>query len=403
MEGPTSGTGLLDTLIDGVHIGDNLVLQGAPDTPLDLLVDRFVTASRGHFPVVWVTLTASAPPVDDGITVLDWSAVRTGRPTTSTTPYALAPEAGLDAALAQLHLVDEAVGTGAAFVFDRLTAVQAAWGEAAALTLFLTACPRLYRRESLALWPVEADQHPPSFLRRLAEITQVVVELSHEEPATDDGELTLTVRKADGRDPGVIGRQVHARVEDHDLVGLDPPVQARQRLGTLIREQRLARGLSQAQVARDVSISPSALSQIERGVRGPSGDTLVRLWEVLEVPFGPAAEPDRGYRVARRSGRDRQRLQEGLVAELLVDDDTAGQLWRLEAAAGARGDAAPFTVKVAEVVTVVRGVLDLRLGGHTETLHEGDALVTTTTPVTGWGNPSDATTEVLWHLQPTRR
>ena len=389
MQGPTSGTALLDTLIDGVRIGDNLVFVGDDGAPLDLIVSRFVAAAGGGTPLVIVTFDpASMPSPGQGATVIDWSPALTG--TGSDHPDAIEPGDGVEAALASLRSVDESVGTGAAFVFDRLSTVQELWGADAALELFLSTCPRLYRRRSLAVWPVEQQRHRPAFLRRLEEITQVVVELGD-----DDGQLTLTVRKADGRPANVVGRTVQAQVADGDLRALGELSSTRERLGTVIRDQRRARGLSQADVARRVGISPSALSQVERGVRGPSGDTLVRLWEVLGVAFGPD-EPDAGYTIARRSARDHQQLQEGLVGEQVLADVDTGSVWLLEFAPGASGDRGPFAVKSPELVTVVRGVLELHLDGRVETLHEGDALVAARATITAWGNPGPIPTEVLW-------
>ncbi|QBI18404.1 helix-turn-helix domain-containing protein [Egibacter rhizosphaerae] len=395
MEQPTSGTALVDELIDGVRIGDNLVFQGEAGTPLALLVDRFVSAARGQLPLVIVN--AAEPwkdEVPEGVTVLDWSPVHDGTP--SPLARALDEDATFEDALASLRAVEADVGSGAAFVFDRLSAVQDAWGSDAALELFLSACPRLYRQRSLAVWPVDWDRHRPAFLRRLGEITQVVLEL-----AATDGDLQVTVRKADGRKASIVGRSVRARVADRDLQATEAPTSTRERLGTVIRDQRLALGMPQAELARRVGITPSALSQIERGVRGPSGDTLMGLWEVLGVPFGPTTQPqDRGYRVARRSGRERVGMQDGLTGECLVDDPAAGELWLLELAPGVTGGRSPFAVKSIEVVTVVRGVLDLHLEGRTETLHEGDALVAAEAAVTGWANPSSTSTQVHWSLHP---
>ena len=386
----TSGTPLIDDLVDGVRIGDNLVLQGDASAPFALLVDRFVAQGSPERPLVWVNLAEPwVGPVPDGVLVLDWSPALSG--VASNLPDAIEPGAGLSDALTSLLRVDERVGTGATFAFDRLTAVQAAWGEDAPLELFLTACPRLYRRRSLALWTVEIERHRPTFLRRLAEITQVVVEL-----VDDDGQLRVAVLEADGRGAGVVGRRLHAQVVDGELVATDATINAPQRLGGVIRDQRLRTKLSQAELARRVGVTPSALSQIERGVRGPSGDTLMRLWEVLGVPFGPARPTDTGYRVERRSGRERRHLAEGLTGERLVDDATVGEVWWLQVAAGASGDQPVFAVKAAEIAVVVRGVLDLQVGGRTETLHEGDALITTDAPITGWANPGPATTEILW-------
>ncbi|MFU8840804.1 MAG: helix-turn-helix domain-containing protein [Nitriliruptoraceae bacterium] len=396
---PTSGTAALDDLIGQVHIGDNLVVVGDAATPLDLLVARYLAAALGHQPVVAVTVARSwTGEVPDGLTVLDWSAVTTGRP--SSMPDALLPDATLADALASVRAADDAVGMGAVFAFDRLSAVQAAWSDDAALELFLSTCPRLYRRRSLALWPIERDAHTPSFLRRLTEVTQVVVEMVATDPDGPTTHLRCTVRKADGRAAEVVGRTREVQVVDGDLVATGAASSTRQRLGTLIRDQRLASGMAQAELARRVGISPSALSQVERGVRGTSGDTLMRLWEVLGVAFGPESDGPEGYLVSRRSGRERRSLQPGMTGTLLLDTPRTGQLWQLVVEPDARGDVAPFAVKSPESITVVRGVLDLTLGGRTEILHEGDALLTTGTPVTAWANPSTRRAELQWHLHP---
>jgi transcriptional regulator with XRE-family HTH domain len=393
VETPGTGTDVVDLLIDGVRIGDNLVLQADTDWLLELLTARFVAGARGRVPLVQVCLDPVVRMEDPSVRFVDWSPVVTGR----TSPTAsLAPDDGVAEAIRSLEDVDEQVGGGAAFVLPQLGDVAAVWGPDAALQVFLATCPRLFQRRSLALWPVRRDQHRPTFLRRLEEITQVVVDIS-----VDEELLRLVVRKADGRDASVVGRATDARIVDGDLEAIGAPTTTRERLGTVIRDRRIAQGVSQAELARRIAITPSALSQVERGVRGPSGDTLMRLWEALEVPFGPPSTPERGYRVARRGARERTRLQEGLSAERIVDDPGAGQLWWLQVAPGASGARGPFTVKATESVLLVSGVLDLQLGGHTETLQAGDALVASTAIVTGWANPSRAPAEVLWVIQPT--
>ncbi len=392
---PTSGTEALDALVDGVHIGDNLVVLADAGELLELVVARYRAAAEGRVPLVLVTVRAAwQGPVPEGVEVLDWSAVRTG--TTPPLPHALPADASLEDALADVRAADDRVGTGAVFAFDRLSAVQSAWSDDAALELFLATCPRLYRRRSLALWPLEIGAHRPSFLRRLTEVTQVVVEAGRAGEA--DATFALTVRKADGRAGGVLGRTRTVRVQDGDLVAVGEVRSTRQRLGTVIRQQRLARGMAQADLARRVGISPSALSQVERGVRGPGGDTLMRLWEVLGVPFGPGETAGPGYQVSRRSGREQRQLQPGLAGEQLLQGPGTGALWSLSAAPGARGDRSPFDVKAAESVTVVRGVLDLQLAGRTETLHEGDALFTDDASIGGWSNPGTTPTELVWVL-----
>ncbi|HEY8338381.1 MAG TPA: helix-turn-helix transcriptional regulator [Egibacteraceae bacterium] len=385
----TSGIDVVDELVDGVRVGDNLVVQAADGVPLELFAQRCIAASRGRRPVVVCNVASPwEGEVPTGVTLLDWHPVLSGEP--SAAPGALPPGAGIDAARAALAEADETVGSDAVFVIDTLTAVQQAWGAAAALDLFLWACPRLFRRRSVALWTLEREQHQPSFLRRLTDITQVVVTV-----ARDGGDgLVLEVVKAAGRPAGVVGRTRPVVLTDRGLEPAGPPTAGRLRLGTLIRTQRAARGLGQAELARMVGISPSALSQVERGVRGLSAESLVRIWAALGVPFGPTeAAP---YTIARRGAATPQPLADGLRATRLVREPGVGTLWWVVVDGGASGRQPPFAVKATEVVTVVRGVVDVEVAGRSETLQEGDVLVASEAPVSAWGNPASTPAEVLW-------
>lgn len=66
-------------------------------------------------------------------------------------------------------------------------------------------------------------------------------------------------------------------------------------LGDALREARTAKGLKKVQLARELEISPSAISQWESGTTTPSPDNLLRVAEVLEVvlsdpPFAAAIQ-----------------------------------------------------------------------------------------------------------------
>jgi transcriptional regulator with XRE-family HTH domain/quercetin dioxygenase-like cupin family protein len=67
-----------------------------------------------------------------------------------------------------------------------------------------------------------------------------------------------------------------------------PPEEATIRavLGQRIRAARQERGLSTVQVARTVGVSPSLISQVERGLTGPSLDVLEGIARCLEVSIG---------------------------------------------------------------------------------------------------------------------
>ena len=86
----------------------------------------------------------------------------------------------------------------------------------------------------------------------------------------------------------------------------------------------------------------------------------------------------------------------GLTRRRLATDPSVGDLWRVTIAPNASGRGTPFPVKSAELITVLHGVVDLEVGGHPETLHEGDTLTTITTAITAWSNPGTSDCELYW-------
>lgn len=376
---PTTGIDALDALIEGPRISDNLVILASSDAPLEQLVASFVAANTPVRPVVVARTDGTPPP--PATEHLDWRAVSSGG----------------DAA-AELWRVDDRLGAGAAYVVDSLSGLAARLGHDAAIELFLATCPRLYLRRSIALWPVRADQHPPAVLGRLAAITQVVLHLTE----VSDG-WQVEVQQAAGRADTTIGRRVLLREGPDGLEAGGSVTSGRERLGVTIRAQRAMRGLSQAELARRIGISPSALSQVERGVRGLSGESLMRVWEALDVPFGPTDTRLLGYRVARRAGQPTDRSSGGVTTRTLLDEPAIGGVHRVSLAPRATG--AGFATKGAEVVVVLDGVVDLEVGGQPVTLQAGDTLVATDATVGAVSNPAEVPAELLWmvHGGRTRR
>ncbi len=382
-EALTSGSPALDGVIDGVRIGDNLVVRSTDRTVLAEVADRFV-AQRGSRALV--VCTVGEPWVDradlpDDVEVLDL------RDPTGTVD--------LEAARAAVAAADERVGGDALFVFWTLSAVEDLAGPDTALRLFLWACPQLYRRRSVALWPLDPARHEPAMMRRLESSTQVVVDV-----VVDTEHVALQVVRADGRPSTTVGRRWRV---SHDLgQTLSTTAGSRDTLGELIRRERAERRVSQADLARRVGISPSALSQLERGVRSVSADTITRIWEALEVPFGPSGQTSSGHRVARRGANEPpDEAAAGMSRWRLAEHAQVADIWRVRITPHAAGRGTPFAVKSPEALTVLSGVVGIDIDGQTVTLHEGDTVTITTSVVTGWANPGDAPAELLWILLPS--
>jgi transcriptional regulator with XRE-family HTH domain len=288
--------------------------------------------------------------------------------------------------LAELELE---LGRGARYVFDSLTGMQELWGQEEALSLFLRSCPRLYDLRTAAYWLLERAAHDASFLARLRHVTQVVLELTDA-----DGTASIRVAKAQARPPGIAGRRAQVAVHGRGIRLLPQPAPAEPSLGQLLKAHRVSRGLSQAELARRIGISPSALSQVERGLTGLSSTTLERTRDILGLPLGTAPAPP-PYRVRRRGATEPRPITRGMLVEELAD--TPGhRIVLVHVAPGATGQRTPFTTKREEILTVLRGVLEVRVGESQEVLHAGDTLTLSEEPVSSWRNPGPEEVEVLW-------
>lgn len=158
-------------------------------------------------------------------------------------------------------------------------------------------------------------------------------------------------------------------------------------LGAQIRDLRRSQQLSLVELARRCGVSPSMISQVERGLTAPSLDVLWAVARALGVPMGtffqsqeppPAvpAPPARDKAVVVRAGA-RKRL--GLTASLtyqLLSPDLQHQIefvW-VEFGPGEEGPQQPFVHAGEEQMVVIRGEICVWIDGEEFLLREGDAI-----------------------------
>jgi len=158
-------------------------------------------------------------------------------------------------------------------------------------------------------------------------------------------------------------------------------------VGTRIRELRQARGLSARALAKALGISPSAVSQIERGVMQPSVSRLIAITDALGVPLVAAFDPasDRPAPSVGPSGFTLQRA--GQTPDIVLDSGvsfrrlTPGSSPGVDyfesiypPGASAHGADGLFHHEGYEVGTVVSGELTIDFEAERVILRAGDAI-----------------------------
>ncbi len=379
MADESAGTGFaeLDRALGGLYWGDNVVWvwEGGELSSQALFYDA-IARRREDFGTTGYIVASSDPAEVTArwpwIEILD---ARMGTPITS--------PRGLLEAIRQFCVQ----ARRPLLLFDSLEALSGRWGMRTAGDFFGRCCPMLLDLGAIAYWSVPGASQYRTLHREIEQITQCVIVV---------GEGRLRISKAEGRPPGAQGQVFRYSVRDQTLQLQPAPAVAR--VGMALRAYRLRRELSQSDLARLAAVSPSAISQVERGERGLSLETLLalagRLNITLDELLGGEVTPD--YRIGRR--RSPGSAPAGSVLPLL-DDAEAGLRAYLVSMPRSATVEAPFTHKGTELVGVVSGLVQVLLGSGRPVLRRGETLLASRRGIDAWRNVGDNDAQCLWVLR----
>jgi len=169
------------------------------------------------------------------------------------------------------------------FIFDSVTGMQELWGgEDAILKFYAHSCPRLYELNTIAYWIMEKGAHSHRLRAHLNQITQVAIELSLKR-----GKTSFTIIKADQRDLNVVNKTALYRSKGLDIIFEGEQGRSGElNIGLRLKELRTQKGMSQAEMAKLVGVTPSTISQVERSQIYPSLPALFKMAEILSVETG---------------------------------------------------------------------------------------------------------------------
>ncbi|GAA4685888.1 helix-turn-helix domain-containing protein [Frondihabitans cladoniiphilus] len=182
-------------------------------------------------------------------------------------------------------------------------------------------------------------------------------------------------------------------------------------LGSRLRALRTSEGMSLRDLAKALDISPSAVSQIERGVRRPSVSRLLAIVQVLGKPLAdvfdevdaPASatrhEHPSGFVLARAGGTKPVVLGNGVVFRRLSPAHTSGVDFfesTYPPGASANDLAALITHEGYEVGTVTSGALTIQFPDEKVVMRAGDSITFPCELPHRMGNEGDVDAVATW-------
>jgi transcriptional regulator with XRE-family HTH domain len=162
-------------------------------------------------------------------------------------------------------------------------------------------------------------------------------------------------------------------------------------LANNIRQLREARGLTQAQLARQAGIPRPTWANLESGAANPTLAVLIKVANALSVSLeeliGPPRASARFFPAASIPTRQRGKVT---VRKLLPEATAGFVLEKLELPAGSSMTGIPHTPGTREYLTCESGHVELTESGRSWTLSPGDVVVFRGDQKHGYRNPGRA-------------
>lgn len=184
----------------------------------------------------------------------------------------------------------------------------------------------------------------------------------------------------------------------------DPSLAKALHLGKRLKEFRLARKLSLRDLGAQTGTTASFLSQLERGTSGAAVSTLMRIAEALAISVADLFQDSDAplHRVLRRGERPALQQTDGFRKILLSQPpirafevyvgifDPGGSTGQMPFA---QGDSQ-------EMMLVLAGTVDIKLGPDTHRLREGDCIEYQSSIPRSITNAGPLVAEVQWITSP---
>lgn len=178
-------------------------------------------------------------------------------------------------------------------------------------------------------------------------------------------------------------------------------------IGTTIKRVRDEQGMTLRELAKDVGVSPSFLSQVEKGKASPSLATLKAIATELQTTVGRLVGDDSSHPNDRLITTEKQRKAfkqsgDGIQMYLLSESNPYKQMQPLLFKLGqsAASGESTYSHYGQEFVLVLKGSLEITLGDKNYKLKKGDSIYFNSSTPHSFKNLFKGETEALWVVTP---
>jgi transcriptional regulator with XRE-family HTH domain/KaiC/GvpD/RAD55 family RecA-like ATPase len=420
-----SGVSELDRILGGLYIGDNVVWHDDAGSLASPFYLNFLQASQvQNKPFIYVSFDRSPRNLVDklgplaenpSLTILDCFSHGKGEGSPIFLKFyeevrshwhcRLVPveePREISKVMDALYAVHGAMHGDVRFIFESITGMQELWGsEEEIINFYSRSCPRLYELNTIAYWILEKRAHSPRLRAQINQIAQVAIDLS-----VNKGTTSLTILKAEKRTLENLHKPQKYWTKDLVITfDSERRTTGRINLDFRLKELRTKKGLSQTELAKQVGVTPSTISQVESNLIYPSVPLLLKMAQTLSVKVSsffqeteatkariifPAAEaldikfhdmPEKSIYAKLLTPLDLDRKVEPYLIEISPNIDLPSHF---------------FFHKGEEIGFLMSGKLQFKLENAVYTVRAGDVIYLTTEMPTQWRNPGPGVARLLW-------
>lgn len=176
-------------------------------------------------------------------------------------------------------------------------------------------------------------------------------------------------------------------------------------VGQKILEYRKVKNLNIRELSELTNVTPSMLSQIERGLANPSINTLKVIAKALEVPIYTFFITSTNTKdlVVRANERKKMTFPDSkdFTYELLSPDLSGSiEFMLMTLTHGSHSSEEPMSHEGEEVAFVLKGKIELYMDSEVIVLNKGDSVRLTPLMKHRWNNPFDEEANVIFAVTP---